>query len=792
MSEQPDLFAKKYLGASLLTNNCHACSLHETCSGPVDGEGPKDASILLLAEAPGEVENDIGRPLIGDSGTLLRQQLREVGIPPETIWLDNIVHCRPPNNRTPYSDEIKSCLPHIQAVINKHQPKLIILCGATALHAFLPKEKLKSCHGVSIVRGDITYFPIYHPAAGLHSPQNYSYFINDIQALGRFLVQGMAKEQGEKHYIKVSITNRKFVNRLQRKYEGSSVVAFDFETETLDITNPSIVGVSICNKDNVAYFIYGSSSRQDQNNIIRFLKPIVTNPNIIKLAHNLKYETSILLHHGVRVVNGKDTMIAAFLLNNKPGSLGLKSLARRYLGVEPTELEDLMGKGKKSIPIRDIPIKELTNYSCADADNTFQLYHLLYPQVVEQGMVELFDDIECPLVSVLADMEYHGIKVDTAILERLREPWSKRRAELKQQIEGMVDHPFNINSTKQLGEVLFGELGLPVISLTGKKKQPAISDEVMQQLKDRHPIIPLLIEHSDLRTRIRTFIDGLTKAVNPRTGMVHTSFNQTIVPTGRLSSSSPNLQNQPARDEEAKTIRSAFVPREPGWVILKADFKGQELRLLAHFSQDERLLHAYRNGGDVHKDIMIKAGVNKDVAKIINFGIIYGITEYGLSNTLGTDVKTARQFISDYLDLYPGVVRWREQVWEEAEELGYVTTITGQRRWIPEIQSTNPKIREAGRKYAVNTIVQGSGAALTKIAMLQINKQTVAKGLQARLLLQVHDEIDSEVKHNDLMPFARIVRDCMVNAIPLSVPLEVELSWGPSWGETKPLEVPLQ
>ncbi len=742
---------------------------------------------MLLAEAPGEVENDVGRPLIGDSGTLLRQQLREIGIRPETIWLDNVVHCRPPDNRTPYSDEVKSCFPHIQTVIKKHQPKLIILCGATALRAFLPKEKLKSCHGVPILRDDITYFPIYHPAAGMHSPTAYSLFINDIRSLGLF-INKITKEEKPivKRYRVISIKDAAY---FQSRFIRAPVLSFDFETETVDVHNPSIVGVSLCCKEGISYYIPVSSSHQDQKTIIRFLKPIVTNPKSIKICHNLKYEYSILLHHGVRIVNGRDTMIAAFLLNNKPGSLGLKSLARRYLGVEPTELEELIGKGKKSIPIRAVPLEDLARYSCADADNTFRLYHLLYPEIVVQGMTRLFDEIECPLVEVLAEMEYHGIKVNTDVLEKLREPWLKRMVELRQQIEGMVDHPFNINSTKQLGKVLFDELGLPVISLTGKKKQPTISDEVMQQLKNKHPIIPLLIEYSDLKTRLRTFIEGLTKAVNPKTGMVHTSFNQTIVPTGRLSSSGPNLQNQPQRDSEAKLIRSAFVPSKKDWVILKADFSGQELRLLAHYSQDETLLHIYSNGGDVHQDTADALGIDRYTAKTINFGIIYGITKYGLSSELGIGIKEAEEFIEGYLERYIGVKTWREAVWEEADELGYVSTIVEHRRWLPEIQSTDPKIRESGKKYAVNTIIQGSGAALTKIAMLRIQEDITTRGLRVVMLLQVHDELLFEVHPDDLMLVARIVRDRMIHAIPLSVPLEVELSWGPSWGDTKLLEV---
>ncbi len=519
--------------------------------------------------------------------------------------------------------------------------------------------------------------------------------------------------------------------------------------------------------------------------------PVLLDSKIRKLAHNGKYDMTVLNRNGIEV-NGLafDTMVATYLIDPGRRTFNLKDLGFAKLGIEMAPIETLIGKGKTQVTMADVPIGRAAHYACLDADVTCRLAGMLEPELRDAGLWNLFTEVEMPLVSVLAKMEQRGIAIDVPFLQKLSGELYSKIVELEQSIYEAAGHKFNINSTQQLGNVLFQELRLP----TSRRTKTGFSTEaeVLEELRGAHPIIERVLEYRQLMKLKSTYVDALPLMINPLTGRLHTSFNQTGTVTGRLSSSDPNLQNIPIRTELGRRIRGAFVAEDPDSVLLSADYSQIELRILAHISQDERLLAAFAADEDIHAataaDIF---GVSMDrvtseqrrVAKVVNFGIIYGISDYGLAAGAGLARREAGEFIENYLAKYNGVSKYVEETKRQASEQGYVTTILGRRRYLPEINVSHRGLRQAAERTAINMPIQGTAADIIKIAMIKLDNVMTKLGLKSKMILQVHDELLFEVPSGELDEMRSLVVQAMENALPLDVRLKVDVKVGRNWND---------
>ena len=526
---------------------------------------------------------------------------------------------------------------------------------------------------------------------------------------------------------------------------------------------------------------------------MKSLKDLLEDPSIKKAAQNAKYDLLVLRKAGVDIRGlDFDTMLASYVLDPSRRSHGLDVLALEFLDHTMTSYSDLCGKGRSAIPFDECPVDAARDYSCEDADMTFQLRSIFEPQLEHTGTRRLFDDIEIPLVNVLADVEWTGITIDLKWFYSLKERFKKEREAVERQIYETAGEEFNINSNLQLREVLFTRLGLPILKKTSTG--PSTDATVLQELADSGHVLPgLLMEYRELSKLENTYLDALPELVNPDTGRLHTSFNQTVATTGRLSSSDPNLQNIPIRRELGRDIRKGFVPRK-GWVLVAADYSQIELRLLAHLSRDSAFVEAFNAGGDIHRqtaaiifDVPI-GSVTSEMrarAKTINFATIYGQGAHALSRQLKIEHSEARAFIARYFERFSGIRRYLDSMVEFAREHGYVQTIFGRRRYIPELRERNFNIRAFGERTAANSPIQGSAADLIKIAMIRVDRLLRDRGLAAKTLLQVHDELVFESPADEVEVLESLVRDAMENAAELSVPLVVDVGIGKNWLETK-------
>jgi DNA polymerase I len=485
-------------------------------------------------------------------------------------------------------------------------------------------------------------------------------------------------------------------------------------------------------------------------------------------------------------------MVASFVLDSTRRSHGMDALARELLGFDPIPITDLIGKGSKQISFADVDTARACEYSAEDADVTWQLYEILSRQLAGSALESLFRDTEMPLVEVLADMEVEGVRVDTEMLARMSTRLTHRLTQLTGEIHNLVGHPFNIDSPKQLAVVLFDELKLPVVRNT--KTGRSTDAETLETLAWQHPVARLIKEYRELIKLKGTYVDTLPDMVCGRTGRIHASFHQTAAVTGRLSSSDPNLQNIPIRTEIGQEIRRAFVPSDADHVLLTADYSQIELRVLAHFCGDKALRAAFAEDRDIHQFVAAQVfGVpleqvskqQRGRAKAVNFGIIYGQTAYGLSRTTGMGVGEAQAFIDMYFMRYPGIRMFIDKTIAEARERGYVETILGRRRQIPEIASRNKGLRSLGERMAVNTVIQGSAADLIKRAMIAIHRRINAENRPSRMLIQVHDELIFDVPRTMVESEAEFIRHEMCSALPLEVPIKVDVNWGDNWLEGK-------
>ncbi len=590
------------------------------------------------------------------------------------------------------------------------------------------------------------------------------------------------------------INNSAGLDELLRRLSGVSSFAFDTETTSLDAMRAQLVGVSLSPAAGEAYYLpVGHTSLQEVAQLplqqaIDWLKPLLANPGTAKVAHNSKYDMTVLAECGVTVNNLTfDTMVGAYLLGEK--SLNLKSLAFTWLNLEMVPITNLIGTGAKQRNISEVEINRVADYACADADITWQLTQLLDKELRQQGLWQLFSAVEMPLVPVLLKMERNGVVLDRDLLREMGEQLGAQLRKLELDIYNNVGHQFNINSTQQLGVILFDDLKLP----TERKGKSKYSTEasVLEALRGAHPVIELILEYRQLSKIKSTYIDALPALINPKTGRVHTSFNQTRTATGRLSSTAPNLQNIPIRGELGRQVRRAFIV-PAGCRLLGGDYSQIDLRVLAHLSQDPCLLEAFRNDEDIHAATaaqlfgvppsQVKPEMRR-LAKTVNFGVIYGMSEYGLEQATELSREDAARFITAYFEKYPKVKEYLEATKEQARKTGYVQTILGRRRYLPEINSSNRIVREAAERMAINMPVQGTSADIIKVAMVNLDREMVQQALKSKMLIQVHDELLFEVPEEELAVMTKLVPQVMSTAMELSVPIKVDVKVGRNWGE---------
>ncbi len=584
--------------------------------------------------------------------------------------------------------------------------------------------------------------------------------------------------------------------QLADRLRRAGVFAVDTEATSLRPRDAELVGISFAWDDKGGVYVPVRSQHGDLASldaVKAHIGPVLSDPEIGKVGQNLKYDLQILRRAGfpLRGITG-DTMVASYLLNSERQSHGLDFLAGEFLNYEPIPITALIGKGPKQLPIEEADPNLMIQYAAEDANVAWRLWKAMEPALAERGLEKLFNEVEMPLVSVLADMEWHGVKLDVDLLATISREFGEKLKGLQDQIWKAAGRSFNVASPQQLGQVLFDDLGLPVVKRT--KTSRSTDAEVLQALvsRTRHPLPGLVLRYRELSKLTSTYVDVLPSLVSPTTGRLHPSYHQAVAATGRLSASDPNIQNIPIRTEEGKRIRQAFLAEGPGSVLLTADYSQIELRILAHYSGDPALTAAFEAGEDIHRWVasriwgMPPAEVPRNLraqAKAVNFGIIYGQTAFGLARTLGIPRAEAARFIAAYKEKFQGITRFVERVLQEARDAGVVRTILGRQRPIPEIGSSNRTRRQQAERFAVNTVIQGSAADLIKAAMVAIHRAIETRGLAARMIIQVHDELVFETDEADVDSSARLVEDVMTSALTLTVPLEVDMAWGRSWLE---------
>ena len=580
--------------------------------------------------------------------------------------------------------------------------------------------------------------------------------------------------------------------KLRDFFMTKSFLSLDTETTSTNTIDAELVGLSFSVSENEAFYVPVPADRQQAQNIVNIFKPVYEQPSILKIGQNIKYDMEVLANYGVELAGEMfDTMLAHYLLQPEQRH-NMDDMAETYLGYRTIHIDELIGpKGKGQKSMRDLPPAEVYEYAAEDADVTLKLKNLLEPKLKESGVWQLFSEVEMPLVRVLASMERNGVRLDTDSLKETSQILTARMNDIEQEIYRLAGEEFNIASPRQVGEILFGKMKIVEKPKKTKTGQYVTSEEVLQQLRGKSEIVGKILEHRGLKKLLGTYVDALPKLVNPRTGHIHTSFNQTVTATGRLSSSDPNLQNIPVRGEDGKEIRKAFVPEE-GCLFFSADYSQIELRVMAHLSGDENMQEAFREGYDIHAATAAKIyhetmdSVTRDQrtrAKRANFGIIYGITVFGLAERLDISRKEAAELIDGYFATFPKVAEYMEQAKETAREKGYAETLMHRRRYLPDITSHNATVRGFAERNAINAPIQGTAADIIKIAMVRIYDRFKRENIRSKMLLQVHDELNFSVYPDEKERVERIVLEEMQNAYPLDVPLVADCGWGENWLE---------
>jgi DNA polymerase I len=620
---------------------------------------------------------------------------------------------------------------------------------------------------------------------------------NDSQQ-GSLFGDDVVPVAAEKHTIEntnhnyLLVENRSKLNELVGIVGGLKEFCFDTETTSLDPLGAELVAMAISWEKGSGYLILFPESQQETKAILEIIRPVLENPETLKIGQNLKFDIQVLANYGIEVKGPLfDTMIAHYLLEPDMRH-NMNLLSETYLSYSPVHIESLIGeKGTNQKNMRSAPVDMLKEYAVEDADVTYQLKKVFEPGIIAGGLGDLADNIEMPLIRVLASMERIGVKLDLEDLKAITINLREDIISLEKEIYSLAGTEFNISSPKQLGDILFIRLKLDDNARVTKTRQFITNEEILQRLTHKHPIVDKVLEYRGLRKLLSTYVEALPLLVNKKTGRIHTSFNQAVASTGRLSSNNPNLQNIPVRDERGREIRKAFVP-EKEHIFLSADYSQIELRLMAHLSKDKSMISDFLSGNDIHAATAAKIfGVEiKDVtremrssAKTANFGIIYGISSYGLSERLTIGRKEAKELIDGYFNSYPGVRVYMDESIKKARDLGYVTTMFGRKRYLPDIQSRNQVVRGNAERNAINAPIQGSAADIIKIAMIRIYERMKKEKYLSQMILQVHDELIFEVESSELEMLKEMVLFEMSNAVKLDVPLKVDCGTGKNWFE---------
>lgn len=569
-------------------------------------------------------------------------------------------------------------------------------------------------------------------------------------------------------------------------------LSFDTETTSTDAISAELVGLSFAVEPFKAFYVPVPENREEAMKVLEIFRPVYESEHILKIGQNVKYDLEVLANYGIELKGEMfDTMIAHYLLQPELRH-NMDYMAEVYLNYQTIHIDELIGpRGKNQKSMRDVPPADVCEYASEDADITLQLYNTLEPKLRESDLYPLFRDIEMPLVRVLAEMEMNGVLIDTDALKETSVAFTERMLELERKIYEEAGEEFNISSPRQVGDILFEKLKIVEKAKKTKTGQYVTSEEVLQQLKNKAPIVSNILAYRGLKKLLGTYVDALPKLINPRTGHIHTSFNQTVTATGRLSSSDPNLQNIPVRGEDGKDIRRCFIP-EPGCLFFSADYSQIELRVMAHLSNDANMIEAFREGHDIHTATAAKIykesldSVTRDQrtkAKRANFGIIYGITMFGLAQNLDIERSEAKQLIDGYFATYPQVHEYMEQSKEMARKNGYAETFLHRRRYLPDINSHNATVRNFAERNAINAPIQGSAADIIKVAMVRIYNRFKRENIRSKMILQVHDELNFSVLPEEKDLVERIVIEEMQNAYALRVPLIADCGWGKNWLE---------
>ena len=588
------------------------------------------------------------------------------------------------------------------------------------------------------------------------------------------------------------VENEEDLKKLYDYFLTKPFLVLDTETTSTNAIDAELVGLSFSVKEHEAFYVPVPAEREKAQQVVDIFKPLYEDEHILKIGQNLKYDLEVLRNYHVELKGQLwDTMIAHYLIQPELHH-NMDYMAEVYLHYKTIHIDELIGpKGKNQRSMRDLTPTLVYEYACEDADITLQLKNKLEQELKQHDCERLFYDIEMPLMPVLAEMEMNGVCLDTASLAETSKQFTTRMNEIEQRIYELAGEQFNIASPKQVGEILFDKLKIVEKAKKTKTGQYVTSEEVLQQLKNKHEIVADILEHRGLKKLIGTYIDALPKLINPRTGHIHTSFNQTITATGRLSSSDPNLQNIPIRGEDGKEIRKAFIP-EPGCLFFSADYSQIELRVMAHLSQDPQMIEVFREGKDLHaataaniykKPIEEVTRDERTKSKRANFGIIYGITVFGLAERLDIPRDEAKMLIDGYFETFPQVHDYMEKSKEIARQQGYVTTLFGRRRYLPDINSANSVVRGFAERNAINAPIQGTAADIIKVAMIHIFQRFKAEGIKSKMILQVHDELNFSVYPDEKEKVERIVLEEMQNAFQMKVPLVADSGFGDNWLE---------
>ena len=588
------------------------------------------------------------------------------------------------------------------------------------------------------------------------------------------------------------VENEEELHQLCDFFITKEFVSIDTETTSTDAIRAELVGLSFSVEEKKAFYVTVPANYEEALKIVQIFKPLYESDKIMKIGQNIKYDYEVLTRYGV-TLQGKmfDTMIAHYLIQPELHH-NMDYMAETLLGYQTIHIEELLGpKGKKQKNMRDLPPTDIYEYAAEDADITLRLKNVLEPRLKELGVEELFWNIEMPLVRVLADMELNGVCLDTEALQDTSKIFTERMKQYEQEIYKEAGEEFNISSPKQVGDILFGKLQIMDKPKKTKTGQYVTSEEVLQSLESKSPIVRNILNYRGIKKLLSTYIDALPKLINPRTGHIHTSFNQALTATGRLSSSDPNLQNIPVRTDDGKEIRKCFIPEE-GCLFFSADYSQIELRIMAHLSEDENMMEAFREGHDIHRataakiwhvDIDKVTDAQRKKAKQANFGIIYGITTYGLAQRMDIPNGEAKELIEGYFRTFPKVQAYMEHAKEVARAKGYAETLFHRRRYLADINSRNATVRGFAERNAINAPIQGTEADIIKVAMVRIWERFKKEGIRSKMILQVHDELNFSVFPEEREQVERIVIEEMQNAYPLNVPLIADAGWGKNWLE---------